>query len=215
MTIPVTFTDVGEWTNSASLSATEPDPDTSNNQPSLNVDVAQAPDFVVTPASPSLTMPRGTSGTDVLSFTSLGGFNGAVALACSVAGPAPVPSCSLSPSSVTPGPNLVTATLRLTDLSAALELSHRPGVEKFFYAAFLPLPGIVFIGIGLASATSRKRRTLSRLLCALAVTVIALQAACGGSGSNSPPPQPKIYTVTVTATAGSISKSTQIQLTVQ
>ena len=215
VTIPVTFTDVGEWTNSANLSATEPDPDTSNNQPDLNFDVAQAPDFVVTPASPSLTMQRGASGTDVLTFTSLGGFTGAVSLTCSVTGPDPAPSCSVSPSSVTAGPNPVTAMLKLTALSAALQPAHRPGLKGLFYAALLPLPGIAFIGIGLTSSKSRKRRTVAWLLCGLVLAVIALQAACGGGESNSPPPQPKIYTVTVTASAGSISKSTQIQLTVQ
>jgi uncharacterized repeat protein (TIGR01451 family) len=210
--IPVTFTDVGEWTNSANLSATEPDPDTSNNQPNLNIDVAQAPDLVVTPASPSLTMQRGASGTDVLTFTSLGGFTGDVSLACSVAGPAPVPACTMSPSSVTAGPNPVTAMLKLTALSAALQPTHRPAL---FYAALLPLPGIAFIGIGLIPGKSRKRKTLAWLLCSLVLAIITLQAACGGGENNSPPPQPKIYTVTVTASAGSISKSTQIQLTVQ
>jgi len=212
--IPVTFTDVGQWTNSASLAATEPDPDSSNNQANLNIDVAQAPDFVVTPASPSLTMQRGASGMDVLTFTSLGGFAGSVSLACSVAGPAPAPSCSVSPSSVTTGPTPVTATLVLTALRAGLEPAHRLGLKGFFYAALLPLPGIAFIGIGLTSGKSRKRKTLARLLWGLALAVLALQAACGG-GTNTPPPQPKIYTVTVSASSGSISKSTQIQLTVQ
>ncbi len=214
VTISVTFTDVGQWTNSASLSATEPDPDSTNNQTSLNIDVAQAPDFVVTPASPSLKVQRGASGMDVLTFTSLGGFAGTVSLACSVTGPAPAPSCSVSPSSVTPGPNPVTATLMLTALRAGLEPSQRPGLKGFFYAALLPLPGIAFIGIGLTFGKSRKRKILAWLLWGLALAVIALQTACGG-GSNVPPPQPKIYTVTVTASSGSISKSTQIQLTVQ
>ncbi|MBZ5651981.1 MAG: DUF11 domain-containing protein [Acidobacteriia bacterium] len=215
VTIPVTFTDVGQWTNSASVSATEPDPDSYNNQTNLNIDVAQAPDFVVTPASPSLTMQPGASKMDVLTFTSLGGFAGTVSLACSVAGPAPAPSCSVSPSSVTPGPNPVTATLMLTALRAGLEPAHRPGLKGFFYAALLPLPGIAFIAISLTSGKARKRRTLAWLLWSLALAVIALQAACGGGGSNTPPPQPKIYTVTVAASSGSISKSTQIQLTVQ
>jgi uncharacterized protein len=208
----VTFTDVGEWTNSANLSATEPDPDTSNNQPNLNIDVAQAPDLVVTPASPSLTMQRGASGTDVFTFTSLGGFTGDVSLTCSVAGPAPAPACTMSPSSVTAGPNPVTAMLKLTALSAALQPTRQPGL---FYAALLPLPGLAFIGIGFTSGKSRKRKTLAWLLCALVLGAITLQSACGGGDNNNPPPQPRIYTVTVTASAGSISKSTQIQLTVQ
>jgi uncharacterized repeat protein (TIGR01451 family) len=215
VTIPITFTDVGQWTNSANVSATEPDPDTSNNQPNLNIDVAQAPDFVMTPTSPSLIMQSGASGNDVLTFTSLGGFTNAVSLACSVTGPVPVPSCAVSPPSVTPGPNPVSATLTLTALKAALEPFHRPGFKGLVYAALLPLPGIVLIGIGLTSGISRKRRALSWLMSALVVAVVSLQPACGGGSSIMPPPQPKIYTVTVTATSGSISKSTQIQLTVQ
>jgi uncharacterized repeat protein (TIGR01451 family) len=215
VTIPITFTDVGQWTNGANVSATEPDPDTSNNQPNLNIDVAQAPDFVMTPTSPSLVMQSGASGNDVLTFTSLGGFTNAVSLACSVTGPVPMPSCAVSPPSVTPGPNPVSATLTLTAMKAALEPFRRPGFKGLVYAALLPLPGIVLIGIGLTSGKSRKRRALSWLMCTLVFTAISLQPACGGGGSIVPPPQPKIYTVTVTATSGSISKSTQIQLTVQ
>jgi uncharacterized repeat protein (TIGR01451 family) len=211
--IPITLTDVGQWTNGANVSATEPDPDTSNNQPNLNIDVAQAPDFVMTPASPSLIMSRGASGNDVLTFTSLGGFTNAISLACSLTGPAPKPSCAVSPPSVTPGPSPVSATLTLTALKAAVEPLHRPGLQGLVYAALLPLPGIVLIGI-LTSGKSRKRRALSWMMCILVLAVISLQPACGG-GSTMPPPQPKIYTVTVTATSGSISKSTQIQLTVQ
>ena len=156
VTIPVTFTDAGQWTNGVNVSATEPDQDGSNNSSSLNVDVVQAADFVVSPASPGLSLQRGASGTDVLTLTS-GGFSGAVSLACSVSGPAPVPSCTVSPSSVTPGPNPVTATLTLTALAAALEPSHRPELKGLFYAAWLPLPGIALIGIGLASGKSRKK----------------------------------------------------------
>ena len=220
VTIPITFTDVGQWTNSANVSATEPDPDTSNNQPSLNIDVAQAPDIVVTPTSPSLTMQAGSSATDVITLTSLGGFTNAVSLACSVAGPVPAPSCAVSPKSVTPGPNPVTATLTLTAVSAALEPFHRPGMRGLLYAALLPLPGLALIGIGFTSGKSRKRRTTKRrtlawLLFGLALAVIALQVACGGGSSSNSRSQPRNYTVTVTASSGSISRSTQIQLTVQ
>ena len=95
VTIPITFTDVGQWTNSVSVSANEPDVDGSNNPANLNFNVAQAPDFTVSPASTSLTVQRGAAGTDVLTITSLGSFSSAVSLACSVSGPAPLPSCSM------------------------------------------------------------------------------------------------------------------------
>ena len=215
VTIPITFTDVGQWTNSASVSANEPDLDGSNNSANLNLNVAQAPDFTVSPASTSLTVQRGAAGTDVLTFTSLGGFSSAVSLACSVSGPAPLPSCSMSPSSVTPGTNPVTSTLTLTApmLLTGLVPFNRDELSVALYFMWLPLPGIALIGIPFSSGKSRERTRMVWLLSSLMLAFVALQVGCGGESKSPPPPQN--YTVTVTASSGAISRSTQIQLTVK
>ena len=219
VTIPVTFTDAGQWMNSVNASANEPDPDVTNNSASLNINVSLAPDFSVSPASASLTVSRGSSGTDVLTFTSQGGFSSDIAVACSVSGPAPLPSCAVSPATVTPGANPVTATLTLnaSALSAGLLPSSKGFSRWPLYAAWLPLPGIALIGLGAASGKSRRRR-LAWLACSsiLVFFTIALQAACGGGGSSgSTGSAPQSFAVTVTSTSGAISKSTQIQLTVK
>ena len=212
VTIPVTFTDVGQWTNTVAASANEPDPDSSNNSVNLNFDVAPAPDFSISPAATSLTVHRGASGTDVLTFTSLGGFSNPVSLACTISGPAPMPSCAMSPTSVTPGANPVTATLTLTAPSAVAGLlpSNWGIVAGVLFGTWLPL---ALIGISVAPCKSKERRRLFRRLCSLALLSVAFQAACGG-GSGPPPPSQN-YAVTVTATSGAISRSTQIQATVQ
>jgi uncharacterized repeat protein (TIGR01451 family) len=217
VTIPVTFTDAGQWTNSVIASANEPDPDGTNNSASLNIDVSLAPDFTVSPASSSVIVSRGSSGTDVLTFTSLGGFSSDVALTCSVSGSAPLPSCAVSPTTVTPGANPATATLTLN--ASALSAGLRPydrGLSPWpLDATWLPLPGMALIGIGAASGKSRRRR-LAWLACSSILLLVAFQAACGGGGSNgSTGPAPQNFAVTVTSTSGAISKSTQIQLTVK
>jgi uncharacterized repeat protein (TIGR01451 family) len=219
VTIPVTFTDAGQWTNSVNISANEPDPDGTNNSASLNIDVSLAPDFTVRPASSSLIVARGSSATDVLTFTSLGGFCSDISLACSVSGSAPLPPCAVSPTTVTPGANPVTATLTLnaSALSAGLQPSNGGVFSWPLYAVWLPLPGIALIGIGAASGKSQRRR-LVWLACTsiLVFVIIAFQAACGGGGSNgSTGTPPQNFAVTVTSTSGAISKSTQIQLTVK
>jgi uncharacterized repeat protein (TIGR01451 family) len=216
VTVPVTFTDAGQWTNSVNASANEPDPDVTNNSASLNIDVSLAPDFSVTPASSSLIVSRGSSGTDVLTFTSQGGFSSDVAVACSVSGSAPLPSCAVSPATVTPGANPVTATLTLnaSALAAGLRPYDRGRSPWPIYAAWLPLP-MVLIGLGAASGKSRRRR-LVWLACSSILFLVAFQAACGGGGSSgSTGPAPQSFVVTVTSTSGAISKSTQIQLTVK
>jgi hypothetical protein len=217
ITIPITFTDVGQWTNSVSVSANEPDPNGSDNSASLNFDVAQGPDFIVSPATSSFVMQWGSAGNDVLTFTSLGGFSNVVSLACSVSGPTPLPSCSMSPSTVTPGANPVAATLKLTApaFTAGLLPSNQGVLSGALYSAWLPLPGIVFIGIGVASTKSRQRKRLGWLLCSLTLALAALQGACGGGSSFKPPPPTQSYTVTITASSGVLSKSTQILVTVK
>ncbi len=215
VTIKITFTEVGQWTTSASTFANEPDPDGSNNSANLNVDVIQEPDFAVSPASPSLTVPRGAAGTDTMTLTSLGGFSAAVSLACSVSGPNPLPSCSMSPTSVTPGTNPVTSTLTFNaPLLARLVPSRRNKLLLALSFMWLPLSGIALFGARLSSSDSTKRARTIWLVSSLTLVLLAFLAGCGG-GSSMPPPTAQSYAVTVTASSGAISKSIQVQVTVR
>jgi len=170
-----------------------------------------AEDFSLTPASTTLSVQPGAQATDVLTFAGVSGpFGGAIQLTCTVTGPSPLPTCTLSPSSVTPGANSATSTLTVTApaASAMMRPSGSP-LAKLFYASLLP-PVFAFIFIG----GSNHRHC--RLSCAFLVLLFFLPA-CGGSNGSSTTttPSPMNYTVTVTATSGTIQHTAQIAVTVQ
>jgi uncharacterized repeat protein (TIGR01451 family) len=164
------------------------------------------PDFTLSPAATSLTVQRGGQVSDVLAFPAQGGFSGTIGLACSVSGPVPMPTCGISPASVTPGTN-ATLTVNAAALSASLTA---PWFEQGarLCATWLPLG---LLGCVLATGFDKKRRRMWGLCLFLAALAI-LPAACGGGST---PPPPKNYVVTVTANAGAIQHSTAISVTVQ
>jgi hypothetical protein len=169
-----------------------------------------AQDFSLAPGSTTLTMQPGAQGTDVLTLAGLNGpFASAIQLTCSVAGPAPMPTCALSPTSVTPGANSVTSTLTVTVPAAGAQL--RPDGSqfgKFVYATWLPLIfGIIIV------ERSKKHRPDRWILGGGALLLLLLQIACGGSSSNAVPPTN--YTVTVTGTSGALQHTAQVSVTVQ
>ena len=146
---------------------------------------------------------------DVLAFPAQGGFSRSIGLACSVSGPTPMPTCGISPESVTPGTNAT-----LTVNTAALSALTAPWFEQGarLYAAWLPLG---LLGSVLATGFEKKRRRLWAL-CFLVLATTILPAACRGGGNGVPPPPvTRNYTVTVTATAGALQRSTAISVTVQ
>lgn len=182
---------------------------TLNSDQSVTATFTTPPDFSVSPAATSLTMKRGGQVSDVLTFPAQGGFSGTIALACSVSGPSPMPTCGISPASVTPGTN-ATLTVNAAALSASLTA---PWFEQGarFYAAWLPLG---LLGCVLATGFDKKRRRMWALGLLLVVGTI-LPAACGGGSTPIKGPPPQNYTVTVTATSGAIQHSTTISVTVQ
>lgn len=89
---------------------------------SVTATFASAPDFTLNPAAPSLSMKHGAQVSDTLTFSMQGGFSGTIALGCSVSGPVPMPTCSISPASVTPGNN---ATLTVSARGFRPDSCHR------------------------------------------------------------------------------------------
>src|SRR5258708_33417828 len=82
-------------TNIASVSSDQLDPAPSDNTINL---VVLVQDFSITPQSGSLTLSRGGSVSETLTFGAQGGLTGNLDLECAVSGPAPVPACGISPS---------------------------------------------------------------------------------------------------------------------
>jgi uncharacterized repeat protein (TIGR01451 family) len=185
------------FSDSLGVTADQPDLNPDNNNNNLAIGVS---DFTLTAAAASLTIQRGQQGNDVLTITWLDNFSDPVTLSCAVTGPAPTPTCSVSPSSVTPN-NTATLTVNAANLSASLTRFHYS--QKLLPAVWFPL-GI----LGCIFAVEKIRRR-SWLICLVAMLAILL-TACGDGRK-----APQNYTVTVTAAAGTLQHSMTIAVTVQ
>ncbi len=206
----ITAQAAGVLANNLHVASDTPEVFSANNDAFVTVTVNPPPDFSLSAAATNLTVKRGGQVSEVLTFGAQGGFSGTIALACSVTGPAPMPTCGISPSSVTPG-NTATLTINAGALSAQLA-PESFGRACGLFAAWLPLG---LMGCVLATGIDKKRRR-KWALCLLMLAATILPVACGGGSSSGPPPPPaQNYTVTVTATSGSIQHSTTVAVTVR
>ena len=164
-------------------------------------------DFSMTPASPSMTLPPGGEGTDVITLAGMNGpFANAIQLSCSVAGTGP--TCAFSPQSVTPGSGSATSTLTVKAPSLAGQLRvGRPQHGRMALALWLPL-----MFAALIVARSGRRQWSPCVIAAVLVLLVVMQTACGGSSNSS---RSTTYTVTVTGTSGATRHTTQVTVTVQ
>jgi len=183
-----------------------------NSDNTIGVLINSTPsDFSLNPEATSLTLKRGSQSSDVISTSAQGGSPEAIALACSIAGAAPMPTCGMSPASVKPGDS---ATLTINAPALAAELRQSDGFEasRGLSAMWLQLG---LLGCVLATSLDKKWRRL-RAPSLLILVMTILPAACGsGDSIKSPPPQQQHYTVTVTGTSGVVQHSTVISVTVQ
>jgi len=166
-------------------------------------------DFTLTAASPGLTLPSSGYGTDVITVAPQNNASSGepIQLSCAVTGPSPMPTCTLSPPSVTLGTNPATSTLAITASTTSARFSPR-SFQSFvrpLYALWLPL---VF-GITLSVAQKKQNRPLCFLSRLLFVAVL-LQTGCGGGGGQ----HSVTYTVTVIATSSTLQHRTQVVVTV-
>jgi len=198
--IKIIATSVADNTKSASATVT--------------VIAGSASDFSLVAASDSVTVNRGGQATDTITIAPLNGpFGGAVQLTCTVSGPSPMPTCGLTPTSVTPGVNSATSTLTITAGTRAALLTplHRERLGKSLIALWLPL----MLGITVVEGLQTHRSHYWLLSGCLALLLVS-QVACGSNSSSSGNgTTPTNYSVTVAATSGSIQHTTQVSATVQ
>ena len=170
------------------------------------------PNFLLAADATSLSVRRGGSVSTTASIYPEGNsFDTAITLTCAIDGPSPKPSCTLSPATLTPGPNHVVSTLTITAAALSASLT-APWFDQGgrLYAAGLPFGVLGFV---LATGFDKKRRRMWAL-CLLITATAILPAACGSGSSLTEDPPPQNYTVTVTATSGTIQHSTQVIVTV-
>jgi uncharacterized protein (TIGR03118 family) len=165
---------------------------------------ATGADFSLTlSAASAMVAPGGTSNLTITAGA-VGGFNGQISLTCS----APTGlTCSLNPSTISPGTSASTSTLSIT-------VAATPPSGGYGTSAALLLPGLGLFGTVL---TARKRKFLTRKsslwtgLLGLLLLVSVFALGCGGSKSKTPPPGTQVN-VMVTGTSGSLKHTSAINV---
>jgi hypothetical protein len=177
---------------------------------------ATTPDFTLTSASASLTVQPGMQGTDVITIAPKNGFAGAVQFTCTVTGPAPMPTCAVTPSSVPAGTTSATLTVTVPAATGMLAPAEGPssfaGLTGMRLAEWIPL---ALLGLFIFGGVKKQRR----LVWVGCLPVVAfLLASCAGSvGSNSsttPPPTAQSYSVMVSGASTSPAIQHSMQVTV-
>jgi hypothetical protein len=175
----------------------------------IDVLLNTAPAFSMTGSALTLTVSPGQQVKDTLTFTGHNGFSADIHLSCQVTGPTPLPTCSLSPTGITAGPNATTSLLTISAQanSASLVSPAKGALLPPLYAFAIP-----FGLLGLWPVRKRPGSADKRWLQATALATAALvYGACGG-GSNVG--DPKSYSVSVAATSSTITKTLKISLTI-
>jgi hypothetical protein len=189
--------------------------------------------FTVKADTASLTINAGAQATSTITVAPSSGstFSNAVALTCAVTGAGTLPTCSVSPSSVTPGAQGATSTLTVSVPASAMVLNSPSGNSRRISdwprirewkivgwsssrLAFASLLAIVLSTL-LASMRFQRKLRLRYVWLAAAFFLAILQTACGGGGgSTTAPPESTSQTYTVTITGVSMSaNSVKIQQT--
>jgi hypothetical protein len=171
---------------------------------------------LLTPASLQLSVTPGLETPDDLFISPQNGaFTETIDLSCSVAGPAPLPSCTVSPASLVPGENPTEATLSITVSKTA---SITPSwIDRRFTPFCLLVLGLIGISLSTFLFASHESTALVRdiwKVSTFAVLLIFLPAACGG-GSNVQGNTNQTYIVTVTASSHSVQHSATVVVTVE
>ena len=171
------------------------------------------PDFSMTPATTGLTLSPGGEETDVITIAPVKGtFGSTIQLSCAVSGPSPMPTCSLSATSVTPGSSFVTSTLTITAPRYAM-LTRRVGRHpQLLYILWLPLATV-----GMIPILDMRKKWRPSMFCGFLLLIILLLVACGGSNSSHDitATESTNYTINVKGVSGATHHTTQVTVTVQ
>ena len=138
-----------------------------------------------------------------------------IGLACSGLPTGPT-TCSFSTQTVTlQGASPAAPTLSIITTARPIPVPFASLLRRHFYAVWLAIPGLAFLGFGVGG-DRRRRRVAGILLLCLVCLMLVLQPAC--SGAVTVPPlsgtPAGTYPIIVTATSGSDTKSYPIFLTV-
>ena len=173
--------------------------------------------FKVGALQSSNTVVAGNPASYTIQVTPLSQFTASISISCNSGLPASS-TCTPSTTPVTlQGTSPSTITLVISTTPRVTTTAGNSAGRGLFYASWLPITGIAFLGIGVGSRWRPGRRVLGGLLFPVVATLVLLQPACSGhSNSSTTTGTPAgTYTVNVTASSGSFSQTTPITLVVQ
>ena len=155
---------------------------------------------------------------NAISVSGLDGFNGQVNLACSTT--APGATCSVNPSSLSPGTGSATVSVMTTatDNSPPAGFNDHDSYRLRLFVLLIFLAALAMLLFSLFAKTRSLISTASfSFLLATFLLVLGWASGCGGNGSAAPPPPPppNVYAVTVTGTSGALAHTSTLTLVVQ
>jgi hypothetical protein len=152
-------------------------------------------DFNIAAASSTVSVGRGSSTTDVITLTALGGFNGTVNFTCS--GLPSGTTCTFSPAQLTPTAATASTTMTITNSQTA--------------SMRWPAGGVGLLACAMAVFLPRRRKHLSGLM----VLCVVGALTCAGCGGSSPIQKGTTATVTVAGSSGTLQRTTTITLQIK
>jgi uncharacterized repeat protein (TIGR01451 family) len=175
-------------------------------------------DFSVSSPSSSFSTTWGSTATSTIALTPQSGFSGAIVLTCSVAGPSPLPTCSVSPSTIPAGSAASTATVTVSTppktAQSLPDLRFPNSPNSPSSAAFAIAVVFSSLGFFLAGRLRSPKLHASHFFAVLVWLLALFLSACGG-GSTASSQSGENFTVTVNATSGSLSHVINFTLTVR
>jgi subtilase family serine protease len=180
-----------------------------------NVTVAPAPGFAPgSGGTSSISLAAGatTGNTGTISVVGNNGYSGSVSLTCavttSVSNVSDMPTCSLSPASITiSGATASTSTLTIDTTAPGSAANEKPNF-------FGPAAGGTALALVMFFFAPRRRRNWLAMVALLVLTLTMGLTACGKKGNSNMGTTPGAYTVTVTGTGTSAGDSVAVTETV-
>jgi len=213
-TIQVTFTPTTSGSRTGTLTLT----DSALDSPQVISLTGSGIDFNMPSSGGTSSITAGATATYEVAISPVGGtFATAIALTC--AGVPAFSTCTIAPTSVTPGASAASVTVSIKTTGTTAQLA--PAARGPVYAWLVVMPGLGLFGIFVLGKNGRKRAGLFLLMFVLLGTLLYLPG-CSGTSTGTPPPVQKVnstppgtYTVLVIGTSGSVQHFSSLTLTVQ
>jgi hypothetical protein len=225
---PFTVTTSNDTENHFNFTIDATGTDAAHIHQSTPVELIVGFNFAINNNSTSQAVPAGQTASYNLDVVPLGNgsvFPSNVSLSCSAAGMPPLSICTFTPSQVASGQGDTNVVLKVVTTAATPASANLRGTTHLlWYDLGLALSGVVLAFSGAQKFPRRRGRVGVRL--AILSTMLGLLVACGGgssgpsggsggSGAGHPGTTPGTYSITVTGAVGSVTRTTDVALTVQ